>query len=64
MLPSWVFWLIIWWTAWFLIMLEWYNTKPRNEHNLDWLAWVLIGITAGFIPFIIVVVLLVNKTKQ
>ena len=62
-LPEWSMWAIVWWTGWFLMMLEWWNVRGRYYHPIGWVAWTIIFLIAGFIPVYIVAYLVYDKIK-
>ena len=52
--PDWLFWLILWWAAWFAAFLSWYgvnNHKPRDNIGL---VIFFVAMFAGLMPLIIV----------
>ena len=52
MLPDWLFWLILWWAAWFAAFLSWH--VHTNRGRIEPLVLVFIALFSGVMPLMIV----------
>ena len=61
-MPDWALWFVIWWAAWFLVLLTWYEKNKKEP--LTVLTCVFMFFLAGAIPvYILAVVIRLLKRK-
>ena len=50
--PNWLFWITVWWAAWFVAFLLWFAKNRAEKINL--LVLFFIAIICGITPFIVI----------
>jgi len=66
MLPSWAFWVLLYWLAWFMMFLEWYSreVKLKKKPRISLMVCFFGFVFAGFIPIIMLATIFTDKIKR
>jgi hypothetical protein len=51
-MPNWLFWLIVWWSMWFMLSLFWYDIKKKH---LSLSVAFFMFLFSGFTPLIMLI---------
>ena len=59
--PDWLFWLILWWAAWFAAFLSWH--VHTNRGRIEPLVLVFIALFSGVMPLMMIVGGIVKRIR-
>ncbi len=59
--PDWLFWLILWWAAWFAAFLTWYTKLNRGP--IPALVLFFIAVLGGVLPILIIIGQIVKRLR-
>lgn len=61
-MPSELFWLLVWWSVWFLFMLVWYDAKKKEP--LTPMVALVMFLLSGFAPIVAVMFAIKKLTSR